>query len=40
MHYRKDRGSAITNGRLDISIEGLGDALELGVRDLKAKAWM
>ncbi|WP_156857767.1 LysM peptidoglycan-binding domain-containing protein [Oceanobacillus sp. AG] len=35
----EDRGSAITNGRLDIYIEDLDDALEFGVQDLEVKVW-
>lgn len=35
----EDRGSAITNGHLDIYIEDLDDALEFGVQELQAKVW-
>lgn len=33
----EDRGSAITNGRLDIYTEDLEDALEFGVQDLQVQ---
>ncbi|GIO17278.1 hypothetical protein J18TS1_03780 [Oceanobacillus oncorhynchi subsp. incaldanensis] len=35
----EDRGSAITNGHLDIYKEDLDDALEFGVQELQAKVW-
>lgn len=35
----EDRGSAITNGHLDIYIEDLKDALEFGVKTLQVKIW-
>ncbi len=35
----EDRGSAITNGHLDIYMEDLDDALEFGVQELQAKVW-
>lgn len=35
----EDRGSAITNGRLDIYTEDLDDALDFGVQNLEAKVW-
>ncbi|WP_339226311.1 LysM peptidoglycan-binding domain-containing protein [Oceanobacillus sp. FSL K6-2867] len=35
----QDRGSAITNGKLDIYIENLDDALEFGVQQLQVKVW-
>lgn len=35
----EDRGSAITNGHLDIYIEDLDDALEFGVQQLQVKVW-
>lgn len=35
----EDRGSAITNGRLDIYTEDLDDALDFGVQHLQAKVW-
>lgn len=35
----EDRGSAITNGHLDIYIEDLDDALEFGVQELQVKVW-
>ncbi|GAB2550561.1 LysM peptidoglycan-binding domain-containing protein [Gracilibacillus alcaliphilus] len=35
----EDRGSAITNGYLDIYIEDLNKALEFGVQELQAKVW-
>lgn len=35
----EDRGSAITNGRLDIYIEDLQEALEFGVQQLQVKVW-
>lgn len=35
----QDRGSAITNGKLDIYIEDLDDALEFGVQELQVKVW-
>ncbi|WP_235817541.1 MULTISPECIES: LysM peptidoglycan-binding domain-containing protein [Gracilibacillus] len=35
----EDRGSAITNGHLDIYIEDLDEALEFGVQQLQAKVW-
>lgn len=35
----EDRGSAITNGRLDIYIEDLEEALEFGVQYLEVKVW-
>ena len=33
----EDRGSAITNGRLDVYIQDLGDALEFGVKELQVE---
>lgn len=35
----EDRGSAITNGHLDIYIKHLEDALQFGVQTLQAKVW-
>lgn len=35
----EDRGSAITNGHLDIYMEDLGDALQFGVQQLQVKVW-
>ena len=33
----EDRGSAITNGRLDVYIDDLDDALEFGVKELQVQ---
>lgn len=33
----EDRGSAITNGRLDVYMEDLDDAQEFGVKDLEVQ---
>ena len=35
----EDRGSAITNGHLDIYKEDLEDALQFGVQQLQVKVW-
>ncbi|HLQ96607.1 MAG TPA: LysM peptidoglycan-binding domain-containing protein [Pseudogracilibacillus sp.] len=35
----EDRGSAITNERLDIYKEDLDDALDFGVQELQVKVW-
>lgn len=35
----EDRGSAITNGHLDIYIKDLEDALQFGVQQLRVKVW-
>src|SRR5699024_1216470 len=35
----EDRGSAITNGRLDIYMEDVEDALQFGVQEVQAKVW-
>jgi len=35
----EDRGSAITNGHLDIYKEDLADALQFGVQQLQVKVW-
>ncbi|WP_405099956.1 LysM peptidoglycan-binding domain-containing protein [Oceanobacillus sp. FSL H7-0719] len=35
----EDRGSAITNGRLDIYIADLEEALEFGVQNLQVNVW-
>ncbi|RDW15012.1 hypothetical protein CWR45_19370 [Oceanobacillus chungangensis] len=35
----EDRGSAITNGHLDIYMEDLNDALQFGVQQVHVKVW-